>query len=386
MSNSVIALYPHGGSGNHGCEAIVRATNSLLGKDLVLFSDNPKEDFLYSLDEVCVVQDSQQKIKKLSFHYLFAWLLYHITKDNEAFDKIVFRKFFRLSSKSGLAFSIGGDNYCYGGPDRLYFLDRELRKRRVKTILWGCSIEPDSIDTDMLKDLLGFSHIFARESITYSALKSAGLANISLIPDPAFCLSSIALPLPHDFIDGNTVGINVSPMVIRREKISGIVMNNFSRLIDFIITHTQMNVALIPHVVWAHNDDREPLSILFDKYKDSHRVVFIEDCKAEELKGFISRCRFMIASRTHASIAAYSSKVPTIVMGYSVKARGIARDIFKSEDGFVLPVQNLVSRIDLTESFINLMKHEDEIRAVFNLVIPKYLERLSEVKSIIRKL
>ena len=97
-------------------------------------------------------------------------------------------------------------------------------------------------------------------------------------------------------------------------------------------------------------------------------------------KGYISRCRFMIASRTHASIAAYSSKVPTIVLGYSVKARGIARDIFKSEKNVVLPVQNLGSDNDLTEAFKYLIDREHEIHEIYDYIIPRYLDQLSKLK------
>ena len=42
---------------------------------------------------------------------------------------------------------------------------------------------------------------------------------------------------------------------------------------------------------------------------------------------------------------AYSSCVPTLVVGYSVKARGIARDIFGTEDRYVLPVQSLQTQL-----------------------------------------
>lgn len=49
----------------------------------------------------------------------------------------------------------------------------------------------------------------------------------------------------------------------------------------------------------------------------------IEDAPCGDLKGYISRCRFLVAARTHASIAAYSTGVPALVAGYSVKARGL---------------------------------------------------------------
>jgi polysaccharide pyruvyl transferase WcaK-like protein len=55
----------------------------------------------------------------------------------------------------------------------------------------------------------------------------------------------------------------------------------------------------------------------------------------------------------HASIAAYSSQVPTLVIAYSVKARGIAQDIFGTEKGYVIPVQNLKEEIEITGIFKN---------------------------------
>ena len=75
----------------------------------------------------------------------------------------------------------------------------------------------------------------------------------------------------------------------------------------------------------------------------------IEDHNAMELKGYIARCRFMVVARTHASIAAYSTQVPTLVVGYSVKARGIAKDIFGTEENYVIPVQSLTKESELTE-------------------------------------
>ena len=50
----------------------------------------------------------------------------------------------------------------------------------------------------------------------------------------------------------------------------------------------------------------------------------IQDDNCMVIKGYISRCELFIGARTHATIAAYSTGVPTLVLGYSVKARGIA--------------------------------------------------------------
>ncbi len=265
-------------------------------------------------------------------------------------------------------------------------MNRLLRKRNMPTILWGCSIEPDNIDNEMLGDLKGYIHIFARESITYEELKNKGLKNISLFPDPAFQLDRKDLPLPDGFIEGNTVGINVSPMIISYEKNKGQTLENYISLMQHIIDTTNMNIALIPHVVWNHNDDRIPLQLLYNRFKDTDRVVMIEDCNAEELKGYIARCRFMVAARTHASIAAYSTCVPTLVVGYSVKAKGIAKDIFGTYDNYVIPVQSLQNKEDLTTSFKWLQENETSIKNHLNNFMPEYCERALLTKDELKKL
>ena len=52
-----IYMYAHGGSGNHGCEAIVRSTcdmlNNPLWDEILLISSKTEEDIKYGLDKIC---------------------------------------------------------------------------------------------------------------------------------------------------------------------------------------------------------------------------------------------------------------------------------------------------------------------------------------------
>ena len=91
-----------------------------------------------------------------------------------------------------------------------------------------------------------------------------------------------------------------------------------------------------------------------------------------ELKGYIARCRFFVGARTHATIAAYSTCVPTLVVGYSVKSRGIAQDLFGTEEGYVLPVQGLGSVDDLKLSFQGMLEKETQEKSKLVEVIPTY--------------
>ena len=74
-----------------------------------------------------------------------------------------------------------------------------------------------------------------------------------------------------------------------------------------------------------------------------------------ELKGYIARCRFFIGARTHSTIAAYSSGVPTLVLGYSVKSKGIAKDLFGTYENYVLTVQQLKEYSELGRAFKSIM-------------------------------
>lgn len=373
-------LYGHNGSGNHGCEAIVRSTCKILREefgdvDITLASGNTNEDREYELDKVTSLVNEKNTVSKLSLPYINAYLNLKLKKEGLEAEKLAYRKTFYNVDKAMIAFSIGGDNYCYPGYERFTMLHNMLRERNIKTVLWGCSVEPSKINNFMKEDLVNYDLIIARETLTYDALKNIG-ANVKLYPDPAFQLDKIEKELPKNFKENNTVGINISPMVMNKESVLGITIENYTALIKYILENTDMNVALIPHVIWEdNNDDRKPSKFLYDKFKYTNRVVLIEDDNCEVLKGYISRCRFFIGARTHSTIAAYSTYVPTLVVGYSIKAKGIAKDIFGTYENYVIPVQNLENKGDLLKSFKWMLDREDSIKDHMNKFIPSYKEK-----------
>lgn len=373
-----VLLYPHGGSGNHGCEAIVRSTVKLTGAEAVLASSAPEQDRRYGLDACCRIIKAQQAARKGSLPFLTAVLKSRLG-DGDALDRLAFRPVLEAAKTCDVALSIGGDNYCYGEQGFLYLLNRVLRKKGKDTILWGCSIEPDSLKGALLDDLRGYKRIIARESLSADALKAKGLKQTELFPDPAFSLERVNTSLPEGFLEGNTVGLNVSPMALGYAKNKEAVMANVTGLVESILKKTDMAVALIPHVVWAHNDDRGPLSLLYGKYKDSGRVILVEDRPARELKDIIARCRFVIAARTHACIAAYSSCVPALALGYSSKAAGIAREVMPENEDYVLPVQGLSGPDELSDLFFRMVSRESTLRQHLNAFMPEYVGRLEKL-------
>lgn len=384
-----IILYMHSGSKNHGCEALARTIRSNIDSDNVeLCTNNIEEDKKYGVDKCFSKLIEKKNIKKYSPINIFYKLISYITKNRDGYYKRLYSELLNEVEEGDTAISIGGDTYCYNGlPPILNFLNKEINKKGAKTALVGCSIEPELLKKkEIVEDLKRYSLICTRESITYEALINAGIdKNTKLIPDSAFGLETIKKELPKNFIENNTVGINVSPLIQRLENGNNITYQNYVEMIKYIINNTNYNIALIPHVVWSNNNDLDPLTDLYNEFKSTNRVCLVNDCNCMELKGYISRCKFFVGARTHATIAAYSSCVPTLVVGYSVKAKGIAKDIFGTDENYVLPVQSLKEKDDLTNAFKWLESNEEKIKNVLNDVMPNYINNVNYIKQEIKK-
>lgn len=393
MSKKNKALfYSHGGSLNRGCEAIIRTTSDLLvdglGKDKISVSvasfDKEADEALAlpSIDKYI----SHNKLRRFSYY----WFVYHLS--NKRLNNYIFpnvhKDFINEASNHDICFSVGGDNYCYPNASWVYPVDRQLKQQGNKLVLWGCSIEPSAIDKAMIEDLKLFDLITPRGTMTYEALIENGIdSNTYLHADPAFTLETDKSQVPQELADGNTIGINVSPLIMAYERSSGIVMESTRQLIEHILKTTDCNIALIPHVTLPDNNDLVPLITLYNMYKHTNRILLIgEGLNAPQLKGIISSCRLFIGARTHATIAAYSSCVPTLVFGYSVKSIGIAKDLFGDESGLVLPVHDLQSEKQIIDAFDDFLEREKELRMHLKEIMPSYVQSAGTSIERVRKL
>ena len=377
--NNKVTLYMHSGSGNHGCEAIVRSLTGLINsqdpsiKPDVMTNDRA-EDLRYVPEDICHFIEEKHMDRNVLNHTLY-YVYRMITGDKESFLRYRFKDMYKNPPKVGV--SIGGDTYCYDYMvEEIMLTNSMLHKLGTKTILLGCSVEPELVKrSDVAADMKLYDKILARESITYNALLDAGVSKerLELAPDPAFTLDTQYLPLPDGWKEGKMIGLNLSPLIGMYAEDKDIALKCYEGLIQHIIDTTDNNIALIPHVVWDRSNDFIPLTSLYEKFKDTGRVILLQDHNATQLKGFIARCRLFIGARTHATIAAYSSCVPTLVIGYSVKARGIARDLFGTEDKYVLPVQDLKTTKQLIEGYEWLNDHADDITQKLKKSVPEYI-------------
>lgn len=361
-------LYGHGGAYNHGAEAIVKCTVDLIKsqypKSKIILSTHFKEqdlEFDMPVDEYCERDLNYVALDKISVQ-------------KGIYDKLIYKSTLDKITKNMICLSVGGDNYCYNNWYRWKTIHEKALESGAKSILWSCSIEPSMIINEMLDTLRTHHLISVRENLTYSALREMGLNNVILCSDIAFLLKEKKALLPQNFIEGNTVAINISPLVLRRELVNGIIIKNINTLIKYIVDSSDMNIALIPHVVMPMDNDFSLLQEIYNGIEPKERVSLISGkLSVAEYKYIITKCRFGIFARTHAAIAAYSSCIPTIAIGYSVKAKGIALDL--GFEDYVLPLNNFSDEYSLLTMFKRMMENERCLKQMLEKKISEYKQK-----------
>ncbi|MDR1927784.1 MAG: polysaccharide pyruvyl transferase family protein [Oscillospiraceae bacterium] len=380
-----IALYFHQGGLNRGSEAIVQSTLPLLeeafrGAAVSLYTTNPEEDQSMRLPGYVTIKPLFPKtappIGKISLARAKLFLYRH--ESQKKADEFFFGRLFARSDffDHDLFLSVGGDCYCYGDVSEIAALNRGLVKRGKPAVLWGCSIDEDALTPQKHADLRRYSMILARESRTLALLQGIGLGERSFLhPDPAFLLEAQETPLPEGFIPGKTIGLNLSSFLL--PDAAGERMEALYALVRLLLRDQDAIVALIPHVMRTYQDDRKTMQPLLDEFRNEPRVIPLAFAgapwSASQLKFAISQCKALIAARTHACIAAYSTGVPVLALGYSGKAGAIATDLFGTAQGLVLSAQDMTVKglcgsaevflARLPELREHLTAHMPEIRA-----------------------
>lgn len=372
-----ILMFFHGGSKNRGCEAIVRSGVSLIKKqnpnatvDLISL-DSESDKIIPLIDHLYL--EERRTISKFSKDWFLSFInLKFFKNENFAYRKI-HKDIIDKIPHYDVFLSIGGDNYCYGEQPGFYEINRCIKKAGKKLILWGASIGDEDLSSEKIQDLKHFDLILARESLTLEILKKNGIQNIKLCADGAFTMDKEELPLLESWQHGNTIGFNYSPLVRKKNKASYEAALN---LVKHILDTTSMTIAFTPHVIEEGNDDYSCLLDFYNQFKESGRVLILpNNLNATQYKGYISRMRFFIGARTHATIAAYSSGVPTMVLGYSVKSKGIAKDIF-GEEKLVLNLDEISDTRKLIAKFDEMFEEEKSLKTALETRIPE-IKRMS---------
>jgi polysaccharide pyruvyl transferase WcaK-like protein len=356
---------------NRGCEAIVRGTVKILRDRF------PDPQFLC----VSLFHNEQQLIRQQgretdssithlrslvpsktgmirAFWKPSTWRLgYQYIFDKLAYSSSVYQEMLPHLENANAVLSIGGDNYSldYAVPTYFIGLNNLVLTHNRPLAIWGASIGPFSKMPDferfMSNHLQKVTGIFARESSTVEYLRSIGVTrNVYPVADPAFVMDPA---LPNEVraeslkIEKGAVGLNLSPLMAKY--VTGGDLEAWARVAADIIwkiaSTTEVPVYLVPHVTTAGSDDdtftrtadsddytfmRKATSLIQEKIRNL--TLIPPFYTAAETKWIISQTDLFAGARTHATIAALSSNVPTLSFAYSIKAQGINRDIFRHTD------------------------------------------------------
>ena len=372
---------------NRGSEALVRGTIEIVKKHIpdsyiVLCSGEESFGPNANVNNVDKYIRRQSYYSGFSFKRMLANFYKKVLKNTNAYNKIKYKNLVNECRDADLVIVSGGDNYdkSYGMFDLMHTVNNLIRQNsKAKMVMYDCSLDVNEIDENIKKDFDLFDVITARENDTYQGfLKKFPNKDIRYYPDPAFVMEKEKIDLPESFKLNGTIGVNVSSMVTEAQYGSdeNKVLSAYTKMIEWILSNTDNNVMLIPHVM--KNLDLKVLRLLYSKFTDNKRVFLIEneELNAKQLKYLVSNCIFYIGARTHSTIAAYSSCVPTLVLGYSVKSIGIAKDLFGTSDGYVVPVKNLSSDEVLVKALSRLYENKEQIKEKLeNETMPDYIEK-----------
>ncbi|ADQ05483.1 polysaccharide pyruvyl transferase [Caldicellulosiruptor owensensis OL] len=385
-----VFLFGHGSFYNRGCEAIVKSITELTKNK---FGDHVK----FILATFDYVNDKKRQDIKVDYYIRHVPNYFSIKKYLGKIAQIAGN--YSLSSElktlhlepyikaSDVCISIGGDNYCYD-KNLIYLLnsiDKKAKMAGKRLIILGASFEEFNLDEETLNDLKLFDVIIVRESISYNMLQKRGFSNIYLYPDPAFLLPMEEV---NEFISQNSIGINLSPLALNYASSRERLIKEIRKFIEFILRETDLNIVLLPHVIQKNSflqNDYNILNIIYEEHvkKAKDRIKIIrKEYTASQLKFIISKFRFFIGARTHSTIAAYSTMVPTLAIAYSTKAKGIAKDIFGTYENYVVDIRNEAEDF-LTKSFEFIMKNEHFIRELLKEKMPNYTQKSLEALDIV---
>lgn len=392
-----IFLPSHLDSGNRGCEAITKGTAQIMGGNARCIATTQDQylDLSMNYHDVKFITPNTKfdawmnPTRRTLLHRVRAYVVRNLCKIDffrEQYYYYRYQKNFEMISPGDICLSTGGDMFCYGDNlDTINLVD-VLYAKSIPVILWGCSIGEENLTDRKIKVLKKFSAVTVRESLSEHVLKDkVGLKNVYRFPDPAFVIEPEKVDLPH-FFEHDVVGINFSNFVGANITFDSIAGKNLLDLFRTILSATDMNIVLIPHVFWEGQDDRIVCSLFFEHFKDTGRVFLLNTEKMNycQIRYAISRCRFFIGARTHAMISAYSMCVPAVALGYSIKSIGIAKDLGLPQE-LVVDYRALTSTDEFSNAFIYMLTHESSIKLHLQSVMPEYIKSTYEMRKIVEK-
>lgn len=392
---------------NRGCEALLRGISSIIRERL------PDAEFLAPSFDIRSDQNQFASYDQSGISFIPAYSLPFYTRIWGKLDNIfgglkqawipspaIPDDVKKILKDTSAGIMTGGDvlSLDYGVPSLTKFVGQaeSYMDSDRPMYLWAASVGPfdlqPAIEKYVMQHLARYAGISVRETSSFNYLKKLGFENVKLVADPAFVMTpepwGTSAVVPVESGEG-VLGFNISPLIKSFRYGDSHVFEMETGVIEFlqdVIARTNLSVMLIPHVDTVDggewNSDYLYMLHLITRINLPESTVTARislaprNLNAVQTKFLISQCRFFIGARTHATIAAWSTQVPTISIAYSIKAIGLNTDLF-GDLRYVLETPKL-SRDTLWESLDKLRSEEQGIKTLLNQKIPQWQQRARE--------
>jgi colanic acid/amylovoran biosynthesis protein len=383
---------------NRGVEALVDTAQTEISAtrpnaSFTIVTTDPTYDVTRNAPEVTVLRDSptffkQSRLRRSLIRALVPKRrLPSVQRIQQAIDE------------ADVVIASGGDifssDYGIGLLRRQAALLEEAQRAGRKTVFLAHSIGPfkTAAEVAILKPVLEASSLITvRESLTQRYLvDDVGIAKdrVVLTSDVAFllqpseprrmeCILSLAgVPADVPYVAlAPSEGITSFSDIKNRGDHDAAWIDT----VRHFLSTEDLHVLLIPHVqeVNIANDDSQIAFRLMERLGFPKRLhSAMGPLSARDFKGLIAGAQFFAGERMHACIAALSMLVPSLVIGYSVKARGIMNDIFDghSQARTTISVADFVGAPARSRMLTEVWDQKEEIRQVLGERIPLIKQR-----------
>jgi len=274
---------------------------------------------------------------------------------------------------------LGGRKYStiYDALIPMYF----AKKLGKKIYICSQSIEP--FTNNILKILTTFilnqvDLITVREPTSFELLKSINIKKpFYLTADLAFLADSESLDSGYKLLKdcgvpsnnklrvGITVMNWIFPNTTELETKKGGYINAITSSIERIIEEMNAIIIFFPSVIFAPKEDERKLSQqIRDKIKKSltsNVFVLTENYSPQQMKAMIGTMDMFIATRLHSGVFALSMNIPSLIIAYEQKTRGLM-EMFGLQD-YVIDI-NTITAEQIVFSTKKLLNSRNEVTQI----------------------
>jgi polysaccharide pyruvyl transferase WcaK-like protein len=191
-----------------------------------------------------------------------------------------------------------------------------------------------------------YDYLSVRDTLTHRYTEELGVANVDLVPDTAFALQPCSSLRVHEILEAEGipadvpfVGFNLGIEYMRFCKRNSIdIIDLCARIIRHIRHAYRCNVVLVPHqFLFDEYDYSHVPGYRFDLCDDRYAIECIRRMlgaaegvyglkkvyTSSELKGVIGHSEVFVCTRIHPLVAAAAQCVPTAMLHYTHKAKGM---------------------------------------------------------------